>query len=152
VLVKIVIQRVSSAGVTVAGRREAVIGPGLLVLVGVEKGDDAARVETAAEKIVNLRIFSAQPGTDERMERSVLETAGEILVVSQFTLAGSLRKGRRPSFDGAAPHVEAQKIYLDLVHALRNRGARVATGVFRAMMDVDLVNTGPVTFIMDSAP
>lgn len=149
---KIVIQRVSSAGVTVAGRREAVIGPGLLVLVGVEKGDDAARVETAAEKIVNLRIFSAQPGTDERMERSVLETAGEILVVSQFTLAGSLRKGRRPSFDGAAPHVEAQKIYLDLVHALRNRGARVATGVFRAMMDVDLVNTGPVTFIMDSAP
>ncbi len=151
-LVKIVIQRVSSAGVTVAGRRQAVIGPGLLVLVGVERGDDAARAETAAEKIVNLRIFAARPGSDERMERSVLEIAGEILVVSQFTLAGSVRKGRRPSFDGAAPHAEAEKVYLDLVQALRDRGARVATGVFRAMMDVDLVNTGPVTFIMDSAP
>jgi len=148
---KIVIQRVTSACVRVDGVVHASIGPGLLLLVGVEKGDDAGRAAQSAEKIANLRIFAAERGVDDRMDRSVLDVGGEILVVSQFTLAGSLRKGRRPGFDGAAAPEEAEALYLELAEALRGRGVRVATGVFRAMMEVELVNDGPVTFILDPA-
>lgn len=146
---RIVIQRVSRACVRIAGTERAGIGQGLLLLVGVERADDGALAERAADKIVNLRIFAARPGVDERMERSVLEVSGEILVVSQFTLAGSLKKGRRPGFDAAAPPELAEPIYERLVSALRERGARVATGVFRAMMDIELINSGPVTFILE---
>jgi D-aminoacyl-tRNA deacylase len=146
---KIVIQRVSRASVTVGGERRSSIGPGLLLLVGVERGDDDALARKAADKIMNLRVFAARPGEDERMDRSVLDIGGEILVISQFTLAGSLRKGRRPGFDGAAPPEQAEPIYEALVSALSELGARVQRGVFRAMMEVELVNSGPVTFVLD---
>jgi len=148
--VRIVIQRVSRARVSVSGETRASIGRGLLLLVGVEREDDAADVEKTADKIAHLRIFALQPGVDDRMERSVLDISGELLVVSRFTLAGSLKKGRRPGFDGAAPPERAEPIYTALVAALRARGARVATGVFRAMMDVELVNEGPVTFVLET--
>ncbi|HZI93512.1 MAG TPA: D-aminoacyl-tRNA deacylase [Patescibacteria group bacterium] len=148
---RIVIQRVSRASVRVAGAQRAAIGAGLLLLVGVERDDDAAVADKAAEKIVHLRIFAAQDTRDERMERSVLDIGGEILVVSQFTLAGTLRKGRRPGFDGAAPPDQAEPIYERLVSALSGQGARVAKGVFRAMMEIELVNDGPVTFILEPA-
>ena len=147
---KIVIQRVSSARIRVAGEEKASIGPGILLLVAVERGDGPDQIEWAADKVAHLRIFPAERGVDDRMDRSVLDIAGEVLVVSQFTLAGCIRKGRRPSFDGAAPPEEAEALYMSFVEALRTRGARVATGVFRAMMEVDLVNDGPVTFILES--
>ncbi len=148
---KILIQRVTRACVRVDGEVRAAIGPGLLLLVGVEKGDGPDLAGQAATKIVNLRIFPVERGVDDRMDRSLLEVGGEVLVVSQFTLAGSLKKGRRPGFDGAAPPAEAEEIYLRLAGFLRDHGARVATGVFRAMMEVELVNDGPVTFILDPA-
>lgn len=149
---RIVIQRVTRASVRVGGEQRAAIGPGLLLLVGVERGDDESLVDKAAEKIVHMRIFAAQAQAVERdrqMDRSVLDIAGEILVVSQFTLAASLRKGRRPGFDTAAPPEQAEPIYERLVSALAGRGARVAKGVFRAMMEIELVNDGPVTFILE---
>ncbi len=147
---RVVIQRVSSARVRVGARAIAAIGPGLVLLVGVERGDGPAQAEAAAEKIAHLRIFAARAGVDDRMDRSVVETGGEVLVVSQFTLAGSIRKGRRPSFDAAAPPREAEPIYLDLAKRLRRCGLRVSTGEFGAMMDVELVNDGPVTFILET--
>ena len=152
----IVIQRVAQAAVSVGGEPRARIGPGLLLLVAIEKGDDAAAVEAAAEKVVHLRCFAADPGRDDAagtragLERSVLDTGGAILVVSQFTLAGSIRKGRRPSFDAAAPPERAEPLCDAFVEALRRRGAEVATGVFRAMMQVELINDGPVTFVWSS--
>ena len=152
---KIVVQRVSSACVTVEGVERAGIGRGILVLVGIERADQASLADQAADKIAHLRIFpgAAQDAAsaDERMQRSVLEISGEILVVSQFTLAGSIKKGRRPSFDGAALPAPAEEIYEALIASLRARGARVETGVFRAMMQVSLVNDGPVTFVLELA-
>ena len=145
---KIVIQRVSRACVRIEAAERASIGPGLVLLVAVERGDDDGTVSWAADKIAGLRAFPGERG-GERMERSVLETGGEVLVVSQFTLAASLHKGRRPSFDAAAPPEQAEPIYERLVAALRERGARVSTGVFRAMMQVELVNDGPVTFVLE---
>jgi D-tyrosyl-tRNA(Tyr) deacylase len=136
----------------VAGEQRCAIGPGLLLLVGVERTDDETLADKAAEKIVHLRIFAAAAQAverDKQMDRSVLDVGGEILVVSQFTLAGSLRKGRRPGFDAAAPPEQAEPIYERLVSALAARGARVAKGVFRAMMEIELVNDGPVTFILE---
>lgn len=147
---KIVIQRVSSASIRVAGEEKASIGAGLLLLVGVERGDGKDQIEWAAEKVANLRIFPVERGVDDRMDRSVLDVGGGILVVSQFTLAGSIRKGRRPSFDGAAPPEQAEAIYLAFIESLRARGASVSTGVFRAMMEVELINDGPVTFVLES--
>lgn len=146
---KIVLQRVSRACVRVGGAETARIGAGLLLLVGVERGDGDAAVDALASRIAHLRVFAARPGEDDRMDRSVLDLGGEILVVSQFTLAGSTRKGRRPSFDAAAPPEEAERLYLRLAGALRGLGARVTTGTFRAMMQVDLVNDGPVTFLLE---
>ena len=146
---KIVIQRVRRASVRVTGEEVAAIGAGLLLLVGVEKADTLPVAERAAAKIASLRIFAAETGVDERMDRSVRQVSGEILVVSQFTLAGSLLSGNRPGFDGAAPAVSAEPIYLRLAEALREQGLPVRTGVFGAMMDVDLINEGPVTFVME---
>ena len=147
---KLVIQRVARACVRVDDAQVASIGAGPLLLVGVEKTDSLPVADLAAARIVNLRIFPAAPGVDERMDRSVKQVSGEILVVSQFTLAGSLLSGNRPGFDGAAPALQAEPIYLRLASALRGPGLGVQTGVFGAMMDVELTNDGPVTFVMES--
>jgi D-tyrosyl-tRNA(Tyr) deacylase len=145
--VKAVIQRVSQARVTVAAREHSRIGPGLLVLLGVEKGDTPNDASMLARKIVELRIFEDESG---KMNRSVADAGGEILVVSQFTLLGDCRKGRRPSFDNAAPPEEARLLYERFVQEAGALGVPVATGVFQANMDVDLTNQGPVTFMLDS--
>ena len=144
---KTVIQRVTSASVEVAGEVVGAIGPGILVLLGVEKGDRERDADWLAEKITALRIFEDEAG---KMNRSLLEIGGELLAVSQFTLAGNCAKGRRPSFDSAAPPDEANRLYEYFVGAVRRLGVPVATGVFQAMMMVSLVNDGPVTFILES--
>lgn len=123
------------------------IGEGVLVLLGAGKDDTEEDAEYLAEKILTLRIFEDSEG---KMNLSVTDTGGEILVVSQFTLYGDCRKGRRPSFDKAAPPGEAERLYELFVRKLRERGAKVETGRFRAMMDVHLVNRGPVTLMLDS--
>jgi len=123
------------------------ISAGLLVLLGVEKEDAAVDARSLAEKIAGLRIFEDEAG---KMNLSLLETGGGVLVVSQFTLLGDCRSGRRPGFATAAPPAEADRLYLFCCELLRQRGLTVATGIFRADMDVHLVNHGPVTFILDS--
>jgi D-tyrosyl-tRNA(Tyr) deacylase len=145
--VRTVIQRVTSAEVTVDGSVVGRIGPGLLVLLGVEKGDGPTDLEYTVAKVADLRCFSDAEG---RMNRSVREVGGAVLVVSQFTLCGDTRKGRRPSFDDAAPPEQARLLYDDAVQRLRAARLTVATGQFQAMMAVSLVNDGPVTFIVDS--
>jgi len=145
---KAVIQRVGAASVEVDAKTAGKIGKGILVLLGVEKGDkerDAARL---AEKIANLRIFEDEKG---KMNLSVREIGGELLAVSQFTLAGNCAKGRSPSFASAAPPEEANRLYEFFVERLRELGLPVETGVFQAMMQVSLVNDGPVTFILESS-
>ncbi len=144
---KAVIQRVAEAGVEVGGETVGKIGRGILILLGVEKGDGEPDADWLAEKIVNLRIFEDEGG---KMNLSVREIGGELLAVSQFTLAGNCAKGRRPSFDTAAPPEEANRLYECFVGNLRARGMKVETGVFQAMMQVSLVNDGPVTFILES--
>lgn len=141
------IQRVSRASVTIASREHSHIGPGILVLLGVEKGDTAEDAATLAKKIVELRIFEDEAG---KMNRSVVDAGGEILAVSQFTLLGDCRKGRRPSFDNAAPPGEARLLYEKFVEETGSLGVPVATGVFQAAMEVELTNQGPVTFILDT--
>jgi D-tyrosyl-tRNA(Tyr) deacylase len=141
-----VLQRVSSASVT-AGAHAAAIGPGLLVLVGVERGDGDADVEYIARKIRELRLFA---NGDKAFDRSVEDIGGHVLIVSQFTLAADCRKGRRPSFDAAAPPDEAKPKYEAVVKAVEAAGLTVATGVFQADMQVGLVNDGPVTVLLDS--
>ena len=142
-----VIQRVSEARVTVAGSVLGEIGPGLLALLGVAKPDTAADAEFLAEKILNLRVFPDEAG---KMNRSLLDTGGALLVVSQFTLYCDCRKGRRPSFDDAAPAEQARRLYEHFVETARRSGVRVETGVFQAHMDVALVNDGPVTLLVES--
>jgi len=146
---KVVVQRVSRASVRVDGKQVAAIGWGLLLLVGVETGDGAEQVERAAHRLSTLRVFEDEQG---HMNRGLEEVGGEILVVSQFTLAGSIRRGRRPDFVGAARPEDAEPLVESLVAALRARGVSVSTGVFRAHMEVELVNDGPVTFIWDDSP
>ena len=141
------IQRVSQARVTIAGREHSRIGHGILVLLGVEKGDSSNEAAALARKIVELRIFSDDAG---KMNRSVGDVGGELLAVSQFTLLGDCRKGRRPSFDNAAPPDEARQLYERFVEEVGTLGVPVATGVFQADMGVELTNNGPVTFILDS--
>lgn len=141
---KTVIQRVARASVEVEGEIVGAIERGLLVLVGVEKGDGSADARATAHKIADLRIF---PG-DKPMDRSVIEIGGAVLVVSQFTLAGSLRKGRRPGFERAEDPARAEALYLEVAAALRERGLPVATGRFAAHMHVDLLNEGPVTILL----
>ncbi|HEX4997259.1 MAG TPA: D-aminoacyl-tRNA deacylase [Terriglobia bacterium] len=144
---KAVIQRVSAARVVIAGSEHARIGSGMVILLGVEKDDTADDAAWLARKAVELRMFEDDAG---KMNRSIEETRGEVLAVSQFTLLGDCRKGRRPSFDRAAPPDSARGLYEQFVTALRERGARVSTGVFQAMMNVELTNSGPVTFILDT--
>lgn len=144
---KAVIQRVSRAEVRVAGERVASIGKGLLILVAVEKGDGPEVVAKAAERFAGLRVFEDANG---KMNLSPAEVGGSVLLVSQFTLAGSIARGRRPSFDGAAPPELARPLFEALAAAIRDRGIPVATGVFGAHMEVELVNDGPVTFVWES--
>jgi D-aminoacyl-tRNA deacylase len=145
--VKAVIQRVTQSRVVIAAREHSRIGAGILVLLGVEKGDTREDASALAKKIVELRIFEDEAG---KMNRSLLDTHGQILAVSQFTLLGDCRKGRRPSFDDAATPDEAKQLYEAFVEAVKGSGVDVATGVFQAMMEVELTNQGPVTFILDS--
>lgn len=145
---KALVQRVSGASVTVGDRAIGSIGRGLLVLLGVEHGDGEGEAALLARKIANLRIFEDDAG---KMNRSVLETGGGVLAVSQFTLYGDARKGRRPAFTGALEPAAAEALYHQFVAGLRAAGvAEVATGVFGAMMEVELVNSGPVTILLDS--
>ena len=144
---RIVLQRVKEASVDVAGNTVGQIGPGLLVLLGVTSSDDEKTAAHLAGKVVNLRIFSDDAG---RMNRSVQEIGGSVLVVSQFTLYGDCRKGRRPSFDQAAPPEQARQLYEFFVSLLRNSQLPVQTGIFQAEMQVHLINDGPVTFVLDS--
>jgi D-tyrosyl-tRNA(Tyr) deacylase len=141
------VQRVSAARVRIGGRTSGEIDRGLLVLVGVAADDATSDVQYLAGKVRDLRIFDDDAG---KMNRTVAETGGGVLVVSQFTLYGDARKGRRPSFDGAAPPVVARALYEELVRDLRASGLTVATGEFQARMDVELVNDGPVTILLDS--
>lgn len=142
-----VVQRVRAATVTVAGEAAGAIGPGLLLFVGVARDDGPADVAYIAGKTRELRIF---PDAAGRLNRSVGEHGGALLVVSQFTLLGDCRKGRRPSFDAAAPGPLARALFDDLVRTLREGGLPVGTGVFQAEMDVELINDGPVTLLLDS--
>jgi len=144
---KAVLQRVTSASVTVEGKTVGSIGPGLLVLLGVEQGDTPGDVAWMARKIAELRVFDDDDG---KMNRSVEDTRGALLVVSQFTLCADCRKGRRPGFDQAAEPALAQTLYENFVAALRQRSLPVETGRFAAMMNVALVNSGPVTFLLES--
>jgi D-tyrosyl-tRNA(Tyr) deacylase len=142
-----VIQRVRESSVTVNNQMISRIGPGLLVLLGVSEADDAGDADFLSEKIPHLRIFEDEAG---KMNRSLLETHGEMLVVSQFTLLGDCRKGRRPSYILAARPEQAEQLYEIFVEKIRGKGVAVKTGQFRAMMDVALINDGPVTLILDS--
>ena len=143
---KAIVQRVARAEVRVAGEVVGRIGPGAVVLLGVLSGDAPSDADRLAERTARLRIFADEAG---RMNRSILETGGEILVVSQFTLAADMRRGMRPSFDAAAPPEQAEALYERYVRSLEALGPRVATGRFRAMMEVELVGDGPVTILLD---
>jgi D-tyrosyl-tRNA(Tyr) deacylase len=144
---KIVLQRVKNASVTVGGERVSDIGAGLLLLVGIAAGDGEAEADWLAQKISGLRIFNDGDG---KMNLSVLDAGGEVLAVSQFTLLADTRKGKRPSFVGAAPPEEAERLFDYFCEGLRAAGAGpVKTGVFGAMMDVALVNEGPVTIALE---
>jgi D-tyrosyl-tRNA(Tyr) deacylase len=142
-----VLQRVSRASVTVAGEAVGQIGRGILVLLGVEPDDTDDDARQLADRTIALRIFEDANG---KMNLSLEEIGGSLLVVSQFTLLGDCRKGRRPSFISAAPPELAEKLYNTFIGAAGSRGISVATGRFRAMMDVELVNDGPVTLLLDS--
>ncbi|MCC6712112.1 MAG: D-tyrosyl-tRNA(Tyr) deacylase [Candidatus Dadabacteria bacterium] len=142
-----IIQRVKEARVDIAGDTVGRIGEGMLVLLGAGEDDSEVDAEYLAEKILTLRIFEDPDG---KMNLSVADTGGSLLVVSQFTLYGDCRKGRRPSFYKAAPPEIAEALYEEFVSKLRARRAHVETGRFRAMMDVHLVNSGPVTLLLDS--
>ena len=142
-----VVQRVTRAEVTVGDRHTGNIAEGLMVLVGVHRDDNDSDAAWMADKLVHLRIFEDEDG---QMNRSLLDSGGEMLIVSQFTLLGDCRKGRRPSWSSAAPPDIANALYLELVHAVKAYGVRTATGEFQAMMNVALVNNGPVTLLIDS--
>lgn len=142
-----VIQRVKSASVEVDGKIVGRIGRGLLVLLGIGRGDDGKDIDWMVEKIVNLRIFEKEDG---KFDESLLDIKGEMLVVSQFTLYGDPSRGRRPSFSGAMGANEARELFEIFVKKAREKAEKVETGVFQASMDVHLVNEGPVTLIVDS--
>lgn len=142
-----VVQRVTEAHVVVEGREVSRIGPGFVVLLGVGRDDGPADVEAIGAKVAELRVFE---DADGKMNRALRDTGGRVLLVSQFTLFGDVRKGRRPSFIDAAPPELAVALYEDVARALRARGVPTETGVFRADMRVALVNDGPVTILIDS--
>ncbi|HEY2118506.1 MAG TPA: D-aminoacyl-tRNA deacylase [Candidatus Acidoferrum sp.] len=144
---RIVVQRVSRAKVTVGGEVTGEVGSGLMILLGVGKEDGPATAAAMAEKVANLRIFEDESG---KMNRSLLDMKGGALVVSQFTLYGDARGQRRPSFISAAPPELAKKLYEEFCKTMRGLGITVGTGIFQAMMSVELVNEGPVTILIDS--
>jgi D-tyrosyl-tRNA(Tyr) deacylase len=144
---RIVAQRVSRAKVTVEGRVTGEIGPGLMILLGVGKEDTSQVAAAMAEKVANLRIFEDEQG---KMNRSLLDVKGSVLVVSQFTVYGDARGQRRPSYIAAAPPELAKRLYEEFSEALRKLGISVGNGIFQAMMSVELVNEGPVTILIDS--
>lgn len=143
---KALIQRVKSASVTIDGELYSKIGHGLLVFVGVEKTDETVNADKLAEKIINLRIFEDE---NNKMNLSVKDVKGDILIVSQFTLCGDCKKGTRPSFDKSAPLNKAVDLYEYFVNKVRQSNLKIETGKFRAMMDVELINDGPVTFFIE---
>ena len=142
-----VLQRVTSASVKIDGTVAGAIGPGLVLLLGIAKEDTPRDVEYVVDKCAGLRIFGDENG---KMNRSLMDVAGEVLAISQFTLFGDTRKGRRPSFEGAAPPEHAAPLYELAVERLKEKGIRVATGRFGAFMEVALVNDGPVTLTVES--
>ena len=142
---KLVLQRVKNASVTIDNKLFSSINKGILILIGIEKGDSDADIIKYAEKVSKLRIFADE---NDKMNLSIKDIKGEILVVSQFTLAGDCKKGTRPSFDKSAPPAEANKLYELFAQKLKDLDIPVKTGVFGAMMDVQLINDGPVTFIL----
>ncbi len=144
---RVVVQRVRQAGVSIEGEIISKIGTGLLVFLGIEKTDTEQDADYLVNKIINLRIFE---DNNHKMNLSLIDTASQVLVVSQFTLYGDCRKGRRPSFDRAASVKEAERLYEYFVDKISSYGVNTKAGRFRAMMEVSLVNYGPVTFIIDS--
>lgn len=146
---RMVIQRVSRAAVRVDGAEVGRIGVGLVVLVGLERGDSEDELERAARRLATLRVFE---DADGRINCGLDEVGGALLLVSQFTLAGSIRKGRRPSFDRAMPAASAEPLFGRLVERLRSAGLTVETGIFGALMEVELVNDGPVTLLWGDPP
>lgn len=143
---KVLIQRVKEASVTIENELYSSIDKGILALVGIEKGDTIEQVEKAAKKIVNLRIF---PDENDKMNKSLLDIQGEMLIVSQFTLCGDCKKGTRPSFDKSASPDIANDLYEKFIKEVQNYGINTGTGKFAAMMDVKLTNDGPVTFMIE---
>lgn len=143
---KALIQRVKSASVTIDGLLYSKIGQGLLVFLGVEKGDDKLNAEKLADKLSKLRIFEDE---NEKMNYSILDIEGEMLIVSQFTLCGDCKKGTRPSFDKSAPPQIANELYEYFISQVKSFNIPVQTGKFGAMMDVELINDGPVTFMVE---
>ena len=144
---RILIQRVSRAEVRVSGITAGRIGPGIVALIGIAATDDTKHADYLADKLVNLRIF---PDSEGKMNLSALDMGAELLLVSQFTLYGDCRKGRRPSFDAAAPPEAARKLYEYVVEKVKEKGLVVRTGVFQAHMEVELVNDGPVTLLLET--
>lgn len=144
---RFLIQRVTRASVRVAGKLEGEIGPGLVVLIGIAKSDGNREADYLIQKLLHLRIFPDETG---RMNRSALETSASLLLVSQFTLYGDCSRGRRPGFDAAAPPAEAKQLYDYAVERIRESGLAIRTGIFQAHMEVELVNDGPVTFLLES--
>ena len=144
---RVVLQRVKEAKVTVEGKVVGEIGRGLVLLLGAKTGDAEKDVDFLVDKCVNLRIFE---DAEQKMNLSVLDVKGEVLVVSQFTLYGDTRKGRRPSFTGALEPQQAEKLYLKFIEQIKARGLKAETGIFGAKMLVDISNWGPVTFILES--
>ena len=143
---KALIQRVDRASVTINGKLFSQIGQGLLVLLGVEKGDEKLNADKLAEKLLKLRIFEDE---NEKMNKSLLDVSGEMLIVSQFTLCGDCKKGTRPSFDKSAPPEIANELYEYFISKIKEYEVPVQTGKFGAMMKVELVNDGPVTFLIE---
>jgi len=143
---KALIQRVKKASVTIEEKLYSEIGFGMLIFLGVEKPDELENAQKLAEKLLNMRIFEDEQG---KMNKSLIDVKGEILVVSQFTLAADCKKGTRPSFDKAAGAEKANKLYEDFVKIIAQSGLTVKTGKFQAMMDISLVNDGPVTFLVE---
>lgn len=144
---KVLIQRVKRASVTIEKSLYSSIKEGILAFVGIEKGDSSEQVAKLADKISKLRIFEDE---NEKMNRSILDVGGEMLIVSQFTLCGDCKKGTRPSFDRSAPPEIANTLYEEFISKIKDKGINVGTGKFGAMMDVELINDGPVTFMLES--